>query len=369
MGTDAADIEQEVEEEEEDDDDGVVITVERPEQAEQLAENQQQGDEYAEEYGEQGYGHQSGEQQANDYSQGQQGFGNMDSFNPMMGMQNGMGIGMGNFGMAMPNMMGKSFRSRNYTWKPRSRLSGGYKGMAGMGGMTGMNLDPSMMFPNGGFGGMGDMSAMMNMGMGGMNGMGAFGGMMNMGGGSGGFFGPGNSGGYNNHHQQFGNQVNAPFHHQRGYYNRGRGGYGRGRGGFYPRGGRGNFNSYNQFSAGQNHMQQQQGQGYQFDNEQQQPAGQERGSPVYDSKDPTGANNKEAGQPDHIGEGDSTNGTAAGATNIAGDQLRAVGEDAAAVATERKSRMFAHFSCRTLTTRSRRCHGQYGSGRCFDTTP
>lgn len=321
----------------------MVITVERPEQEnDQLAQNQHQGEGYAGDYQGQGFDDQSGGQDMNGYGQGQQGFGNMNNFNPMMGMQNGMG--MGNFGMGMPNMMGKSFRSQNYTWKPRSRLRDGHQGM---GGMAGMNFDPSMMFSNGGFG-MGDMSAIMNMGMGGMNGMGGFGGMMNMGGGSGGFFGPGNSGGYNNHHQQFGNQVNAPFHHQRGYYNRGRGGYGRGRGGFYPRGGRGGFNSYNQFSTGQNHMQQQQGQGFQNDN-QQYAAGQERGSPVYDAKDPSGRDTKEAGQPDESGDVDGTNGAASGATNVAGDQQHEADQGNAAAAAEGKAFASVHSDYKVLT--------------------
>jgi hypothetical protein len=52
----------------------------------------------------------NGQQQGFGFNQNQQGFGNMDfsamnGFNPMMAMQNGMG--MPGFGMGMPNMMGK----------------------------------------------------------------------------------------------------------------------------------------------------------------------------------------------------------------------------------------------------------------------
>lgn len=319
------------EEEEEDDDDGVVITVDRPElEAEHMDEDQHHSQSYEGDYTEQQYGGQMNDQHANNYGQNQQGFGNMHNFNPMMGMQNGMG--MGNFGMGMPNMMGKSFYFRHRTWKPRSRLRGGPQGMPGMGVMAGMNLDPSMMFPNGGFGGMGDMNGMMNMGMGGMNGMGGFGGMpdgmgmnmnMNMGGGSGGFFGPGNTGGYN-HHQQFGNQLNHTFPHQRGYYGRGRGGFGRGRGGFYPRGGRGGgFNAYNQFAGGpnQSYMQQQPSEEHQMGNDPQQ-TDYRRGSPTYDPM-PTkeGAADDGAVQA-HKGEGEDTNGIAAGGTNSTGEQAQ-----------------------------------------------
>jgi hypothetical protein len=55
-------------------------------------------------------GTQTNAQQGFGFSQNQQGFGNMDfsamnGFNPMMAMQNGMG--MPGFGMGMQNMMGK----------------------------------------------------------------------------------------------------------------------------------------------------------------------------------------------------------------------------------------------------------------------
>lgn len=299
----------------------MVITTERPElEAEQSAEDQQYAQGYEEEYSDQSYGGQTNGQQQGSFGQGQHGYGNMNGFNPMMGMQNGMGIG--NFGMGMPNMMGKSISYRSRPWKPRSRLRGGWPGM---GGMAGMNLDPSMIFSNGGFGGMGDM---MNMGMGGMNGMngmGGFGGMpggmgmnmnMNMGSGSGGFFGPGNSGGYN-HQQQYGNQLNTPFHNQRGYYNQGRGGYGRGRGAFYGRGGRGGgFNQYNKFSGGQQHnyMNQQHGQGYQSGNNFQEQADHRRGSPVYDTP-------RNVAQQGREGEEEDTNGAVAGATDMTDDRL------------------------------------------------
>ena len=56
----------------------------------------------------------NGQQQGFGFNQNQQGFGNMDfsamnGFNPMMAMQNGMG--MPGFGMGMPNMMGKHHHS------------------------------------------------------------------------------------------------------------------------------------------------------------------------------------------------------------------------------------------------------------------
>jgi hypothetical protein len=55
-------------------------------------------------------GTQTNAQQGFGFNQNQQGFGNMEfsamnGFNPMMAMQNGMG--MPGFGMGMPNMMGK----------------------------------------------------------------------------------------------------------------------------------------------------------------------------------------------------------------------------------------------------------------------
>ena len=56
----------------------------------------------------------NGQQQGFGFNQNQQSFGNMDfsamnGFNPMMAMQNGMG--MPGFGMGMPNMMGKQNHS------------------------------------------------------------------------------------------------------------------------------------------------------------------------------------------------------------------------------------------------------------------
>lgn len=204
-------------------------------------------------------------------------FNTMNNFNPMMAMQNGMG--MPNFGMGMPSMMGESLR-RNYILYNKLRVRQG---------MPAMNMDPSMMF-NGGFGGMNgmnDMSAMMNMGMG-MNGMGAFGGgMPGMGMNNGPNFFPA-QGGFNQ--SSFGNQVNQNFHHNRGYgsrpYNRG---FGRGRG-FYNRG-RGGWQNYGQhqgqnpnFVSQQTHQQQQQ-QNFQnndesFDASAQ--SGARRGSPSYE---------------------------------------------------------------------------------------
>lgn len=320
-GTTTADGEQvqvEEEEEEEDDDDDVIITVERPEHEEEMhPEQEQQNRDYGEADQEQDYGEQTNNMQSGNFGQQhqqqQQGFGNGNgdfnnmNFNPMMAMQNGMG--MGNFGMGMPNMMGKFFPPQQYG-RSRFRLRGGRQGMPGM------NMDPSMMFN--GFGGMGDMSAMMNMNMGmggmnGMNGMGGFGGMpggmnMNMGGAPGNFFGP-NAGGYNGHHQQFGNQVNAPFNQQRGgYYNRGRGGFARGRG-FYPRGGRGGFNAYNQPPTGQNqnHMNRPQSQGFHSGNSDFAQQNQRRGSPVYETPRPDGSTTSNTTKQDQKGEADDTN--------------------------------------------------------------
>ncbi|EME84622.1 uncharacterized protein MYCFIDRAFT_214809, partial [Pseudocercospora fijiensis CIRAD86] len=214
-GEKAQDAEQD---EDDDDDDDVVITTERPENEEQQysAEGDQQ-------YNNQANGEsentnqnmqmdQQQQQDFNNFNQGMNGFGNnnfgnmnMNGFNPMMGMPNFM---------AMPNMMG-------------------------------MNMDPSMMF-GGNFGGMGDMSAMMGMGMGnmggGMSGMGDFNGMN----------GPGffpNQGNYMQS-QNFGNGPRSnDFYNNRGY---GRG-YGRG----FGRGARGN-----QYGRGRGSWQYQQQQQY-----------------------------------------------------------------------------------------------------------
>ena len=81
-------------------------------------------------------------------------YNSMNGFNPMMAMQNGMG--MPGFGMGMPNMMGKQhhqyFRHRN----PQVTF---------MTGMPGMSMDPSMMMGNnfGAMGGMNDMNMMASM--------------------------------------------------------------------------------------------------------------------------------------------------------------------------------------------------------------
>lgn len=242
--------EADVDEEEDDDDDDVVITTERPEDEMQMQPHRHE-DEQPEEGGQGSMQEQINAQQSFNFEQNQN-FGNMDfssmnNFNPMTAMQSGMG--MPNFGMGMPNMMGK-YSKRNPPFA-RSRLSG-------WSGMPGMNMDPSMMF-GGGFGGMGGMNdmsmSMMNMGMGmgmGMNGMGNFGGMPGMGnmGGGPGFFPPNDGGGYNQ--QNFGNHMNQNFHHNRGYgrpYNRG---FGRGGRGYSYDRGRGGWQNYAQYNHGQN---------------------------------------------------------------------------------------------------------------------
>lgn len=211
-------------EDDEDDEDDVVITTEHPENQEQ--QGYQGGEEQynAQNNGEDESGQQNmqmdQQQDFGNFDQNMSGFGNdnlanmnMNGFNPMMG----------NFGMGMPNMMGKFTTSRfnhrhHHHNFPRRRLRGAA-------GMPGMGMDPSMMF-NGNFGGMGDMSSMMGMGMGGamggMNGMGNFGGMN----------GPGffpNQGNYMQS-QNFGNAHRQNFFNDRGYGGRGYGGRGFGRG-------------------------------------------------------------------------------------------------------------------------------------------
>lgn len=308
------------EEEEDDDDDNIIITTERAgteamQQDAQTAERSVVNDDV--QMQEQG---QSGMevQQASGFSQNQQqqpGFGNMNfntmnGFNPMMAMQNG-GMGMPNFGMNMP-MMGEYHVQRMRTMEAIQKLTTGL-------GMPGMNMDPSMMF-NGGFGGMGGMNDMSMMGMG----MGGFGGMPNMGMGdpTAGFFG-GPQGGYNSN---FGNQMNQPFHNNRGFgrpYGRGNG---RGRGPGFR--GRGNFGFQNQ---NQNYMSGPQGYDgppQQYMQQQQQAVGSQagvieqdaqparRGSPSYEpmksANDNTDNTNLRPSQP--LAEGDQ--GAAADANDI-----------------------------------------------------
>ena len=276
-------------EDEDDDDDNVVITTERPEQEVEQQQQQHADEELHDQTDQhqaiqQSFDNRDGNGNGNfGFDQNQQGFGgmdfsNMNNFNPMMMMQNGMGLP--NFDMGMQNMMGeylKVFKDFKEHTLRRAK------------GMPGMNMDPSMMF-NGGFGGMGGMNdmSMMNigMGMGDMSGFGGMPGMGNMGGGPG-FF-PGN-GGYNQ--QSFGNNMhqNQNFHHNRGYGGRpyGRGFRGRGWGGYNR--GRGNWqNNGGHFQGNQNYMNQQGNQ-----HQQNSPSGDDtsfsgqqqphrRGSPSYE---------------------------------------------------------------------------------------
>ncbi|KAK3722262.1 hypothetical protein LTR37_002695 [Vermiconidia calcicola] len=297
---------------EEDEDDDVVITTERPEH-EMQQQDQRTGEEAQDEgtydqdqdqdqsqmNGQQDFGFGQNQQSFNSMD-----FGNMNNFNPMMAMQNGMG--MPNFGMGMPNMMG----------------------------MPGMNMDPSMMF-NGGFGGMGGMNdmSMMNMGMG-MGNMGGFGAMpgvgMNGGGGGPGFF-PGN-GGYNQ--QNFGSDMHQNFNHNRGYGGRPYGrGYGRGRGwGGYNRG-RGGWQNQGQYQQGQNQNfvnqqpyqqrhQSQQIHDESFDANEQQ--GARRGSPVDEPMKDSDEGAKDASLQPRLSEAEN----AADTNNADGDDTNQAGGDA-----------------------------------------
>ncbi|KXT00121.1 hypothetical protein AC578_3276 [Pseudocercospora eumusae] len=303
----------EQDEDDDDDDDDVVITTERPEN-----EEQQFSGEGVQQYDIQANGEsentnqnmqmdQQQQQDFNNFNQAMNGFGNnnfgnmnMNGFNPMMGMPNFMG---------MPNMMGRY----NFLAKKIRKLSKA----------AGMNMDPSMMF-GGNFGGMGDMSAMMGMGMGnmggGMSGMGDFNGMN----------GPGffpNQGNYMQS-QNFGNGPRSnDFYNNRGY---GRG-YGRG----FGRGARGN-----QFGRGRGGWQYQQQQQFGNHNQsaQHQSGGpqqtgasandvpsQRRGSPSYDAVPGPGADGvpAETGAKSHDAE---TNGDQDGTgTNQAGDETNATG--------------------------------------------
>ena len=305
----------EEEDEDEDEDDHVIITTElpkheqQPRHASQIVEQSARGQEHSQiQIQSQANGPQDPGFNQNQQNFGNMGFGDMNSFNPMMAMQSGMGIS--NFGM-VPNMMGKhrnlsciytgldahiipardhptlNLPSRSFPTFNQSR-----SWLNGWQGVPGMNMDPSMMF-GGGFGGVGGMNDMMNMGMN-MGGMNGFGGMSNIGmnGGGPGFF-PGN-GGYN--HQNFGNQMNQLFHHNNRYgRNNYRGGFARGRGGGYGNygRGRGGWQGYGQYTHGQNqnamnrqyHQQYHQQQNYHgrdegFDASVQQNVG--RGSPSYE---------------------------------------------------------------------------------------
>ncbi|KAF2163299.1 hypothetical protein M409DRAFT_57586 [Zasmidium cellare ATCC 36951] len=233
---------------EEDDDDDVVITTERP----PTEDKPQQGEGEAQQNEEQGDSSEQNvqmdqQQQSFGVDQTANGFGNgnfgnmnmnMNGFNPMMGMPG--------FGMGMPNMMGM--------------------------------MDPSMMF-NGNFGGMGDISAMMGMGMngmgGGMNGMGDFNGM-----GGPGFF-P-NQGNYMQ--SNYGNAHRQNFFNDRGY-GRGYGrGFGRGRGNQYGRG-RGGWGYQQQHQYGHNQQfgQNQPGGPQQSGANPMDVPNQRRGSPSYEA--------------------------------------------------------------------------------------
>ena len=320
-----APVDAEVEQEdEEDDDDHVVITTERPEHETQELQQYAADESYAQNNGqqetEQDYSNGIGNGNGNfGYGQNQQGFGsmgfnNMNNFNPMM-MQNGMG--MPNFTMGMQNMMGEYLR--RYNTFPRNRLSRWQ-------GMPGMNMDPSMMF-NGGFGGMGGMNdmSMMNMGMG-VGNMGGFGGMPGMGMAGGPGFFPGN-GGYNQ--PTFGNNMQQPFHHHRGYGGRpyGRGFRGRGWGGYNR--GRGNWQNQSHFQGpNPNYMHQQyqqQPRNFQGDDEnaimdQQQSV--RRASPSYepmDGAEPAVDDNKQDPLQDKAEDGGDTNQADIDITDQTGD--------------------------------------------------
>jgi hypothetical protein len=151
----------------ESDEDDVVITTEYPEVDEQHQQQQEQG------HGQEQYHEQANNGGNHDQMMAmnqQQNFGgfdqNMATFNNgnnfgNMGM-NGFNPMMGMMGMGMPNMMGKtSFPSSSSSYSRSSHRQ--QRRLRKAVGMPGMGMDPSMMF-NGGFGGMGDMSAMMNMG-------------------------------------------------------------------------------------------------------------------------------------------------------------------------------------------------------------
>lgn len=303
------------EEEEEDDDDDVVITTERPPTQDKQPEGEEE-----EQYGAQN-GNQSGASDENmQMDQQQQGFGfdqnmnsfgngnfgnmnmNMNGFNPMMGMPG--------FGMGMPNMMGKSL---SHSHDP-SRL----RRSSGM-------MDPSMMF-NGNFGGMGDMSAMMGMGMNGMGGnmagMGDFNGM-----GGPGFF-P-NQGNYMQ--SNYGNAHRQNFFNDRGY-GRGYGrGFGRGRGNQYGRG-RGGWGYQQQHQYGHN---QQFGQNHggpqQSGVNNMEVANQPRASPSYEAVQ--GRDGAPTTSGDHLPMAEASSGpdamdtNATEGTNVADESMAKVNED------------------------------------------
>lgn len=271
-------------EDEEDDDDDVVITTERPptEEKQQQGEGEGEGQsntQNEEEGDASDQNMQMDQQQQNfGFDQNASGFGNgnfgnmnmnMNGFNPMMGMPG--------FGMGMPNMMGKSHSA--------NRTNTSLRHTPGM-------MDPSMMF-NGNFGGMGDMSAMMGMGMngmgGGMNGMGDFNGM-----GGPGFF-P-NQGNYMQ--SNYGNAHRQNFFNDRGY-GRGYGrGFGRGRGNQYGRGRGGwGYQQPNQFGHNQQFGQNQQDGPQQSGANTMDVPNQRRASPSYEAgQGPDGA----AASGDHL---------------------------------------------------------------------
>jgi len=93
----------------------VEIITERPETEMAQPQDEQYGaGDDAQQQQEQDGTQMNGQQQGFGFNQNQQSFGNMDfsamnGFNPMMAMQNGMG--MPGFGMGMPNMMGKHEQS------------------------------------------------------------------------------------------------------------------------------------------------------------------------------------------------------------------------------------------------------------------
>ena len=105
-------IEEGVDDEDTGDKSDVEIITERPEteMAQPQDEQYTAGDDSQQQQEQEQDDTQANNQQGFGFNQNQQGFGNMDfsamgGFNPMMAMQNGMG--MPAFGMGMPNMMGK----------------------------------------------------------------------------------------------------------------------------------------------------------------------------------------------------------------------------------------------------------------------
>lgn len=324
-GNKATDAEQE---DEEDDDDDVVITTERPEHEEQPYDNQVngEGDNPSQDMQMDQQPDFNNNNNNSSFSQGMNGFNNnfgnmnMNGFNPMMGMPNFMG---------MPNMMGRYDCLKNQIRKLSKAV--------------GMNMDPSMMF-GGNFGGMGDMSAMMGMGMGnmggGMSGMGDFNGMN----------GPGffpNQGNYMQS-QNFGNGPRSnDFYNNRGYgrgYGRGFGRgargnqFGRGRGGWgYQQQQQQQYGNYNQSAQHQPVVQQQS-----VANTNDVPS-QRRGSPSYDAvPGPDGVPAESGKSHDHETNGDQD---ATAGTNQAGEDTNPIGDNKD-MTKENGDAQWTHGKCR-----------------------